>query len=231
MNSSKVRTKLQLASLIEQDLSWRKKELIEAKKLLQAKSLSPNLRNFLLRSGISILYAHWEGFVKTAATAYVCFVAMQRLRYDELSTNFLALAARQKMSVSLVSAKPKFHIELVEFFLDSLKDRSVINWEKAINTQSNLNAEIFRDIVELLGLEYLAEYETKQHLIDEQLLANRNGAAHGESHLEFDIEGFLHVYAAILGDPTNRSLGLLDQFSIQIINAALLENYKKSIQT
>ena len=77
-----IRTAEQLSDKLSTDLDWRKKELSELKSLVEARNISPQRHNALMRSGICILYAHWEGFVKLASNSYLEYVAMQKLRYD-----------------------------------------------------------------------------------------------------------------------------------------------------
>jgi hypothetical protein len=78
----------------------------------------------------------------------------------------------------------------------------------------------------MLGLDYLSQYETKQHLIDEQLLRNRHAAAHGEAYLEYDNEGFAEVYKALMGDGKEQTLGLLELLRDQIVTASYMERFK-----
>ncbi|MBD2666493.1 MAE_28990/MAE_18760 family HEPN-like nuclease [Richelia sinica] len=63
----KIRTVEQLSDILARELAWRKVELSALKSLIDSKSFASGKRKALLRSGITILYAHWEGFVKVAA--------------------------------------------------------------------------------------------------------------------------------------------------------------------
>src|SRR6266513_4573149 len=91
----KLRTADALQDFLDRGLILRRKELTEYKFLLDGSSTRLDRRDALLRGGVTLLYAHWEGYVKNAATAYLDFLSYQRLRYEELATNFLALAARR----------------------------------------------------------------------------------------------------------------------------------------
>ncbi|MFM6308188.1 MAG: MAE_28990/MAE_18760 family HEPN-like nuclease, partial [Dolichospermum sp.] len=93
----KIRTLEQLSDKLAQELAWRKKELSILKSLIDSKSSETAKRNALLRSGITMLYAHWEGFVKVSANSYVEFVAMQKLSYNQLANNFIALAMKDQL--------------------------------------------------------------------------------------------------------------------------------------
>ena len=93
----KIRTLEQLSDKLAEELVWRKKELSILKSLIDSKSFESAKRNALLRSGITMLYAHWEGFVKVAANSYLEFVAMQKLPYNQLANNFIALAMKDQL--------------------------------------------------------------------------------------------------------------------------------------
>jgi hypothetical protein len=90
----KIRTLEHLNKRLSDDLAWRKKEISDLKSLIETKSFSPSKHNAVLRSGVTLLYAHWEGYIKTAATSYLEFVARQKLTYDELAINFVAVAMK-----------------------------------------------------------------------------------------------------------------------------------------
>ncbi len=65
----KLNTAEQLSDRLSHDLAWRKKELSEVKSLVETRSFSDSKHKALVRSGICLLYAHWEGFVKLAANS------------------------------------------------------------------------------------------------------------------------------------------------------------------
>jgi hypothetical protein len=58
-----IRTAEQLSNKLSADLAWRKKELSEIKSLVESRNFSDQRHKALVRSGVCILYAHWEGFV------------------------------------------------------------------------------------------------------------------------------------------------------------------------
>lgn len=70
--------------------------------------------------------------------------------------------------------------------LENEKDKNIIN------TQDNLSPEVFKNILQILGLEYKVIYETKEKFINLYLLTNRNSIGHGSKELfkdeEFELE-------------------------------------------
>ena len=46
----------------------------------------------LRRLAVCLIYAHWEGFVKIAAQAYLDYVHRQGLDHQDLADSILALA-------------------------------------------------------------------------------------------------------------------------------------------
>jgi hypothetical protein len=211
-----VRTIEELSDFLADELAWRKKELADLRTLVENHALKESRRNALLRCGITILYAHWEGFIKTSGGAYLQFVSMQRLTYRELSSNFVAVGLRQLLQSAAVSKKSRDHNALVDFFLNRMSERSSLPYKAVIDTESNLSSTVLRDVVERLGLNY-SFYETREKLIDEKLLKSRNTIAHG-SYLATDLDGYI--------DLQDEVLGMMELFRNQIENSAITRSYR-----
>ncbi|NEQ70816.1 MAG: hypothetical protein F6K21_36070 [Symploca sp. SIO2D2] len=209
-----IRTVEQLSDKLADDLSWRKKELAEVKSLVESKTVSAQRHRALIRSSVCILYSHWEGFVKFAANSYLEYVRLQRLTYRELSTNFLALAMKEKLNKAKETNKPSLYIPVCDFFLSELDQRCSLP-KDIVSTASNLSSEILKEITALLGIDF-SEYSTKSVLIDEKLLHTRNTIPHG-NYLIFDREEYMELHGEVIN--------MLDLFRNQIENAAIKQEY------
>jgi MAE_28990/MAE_18760-like HEPN len=224
MTTIRIRTLEQLSDSLAADLVWRKKELAVLKSLIESATMSSSQEKTLLRCGITILYAHWEGFIKNSASDYLEFISMRRLKYNELSSNFVALAFKSKLKQAHETNKATIFTEAVDFIRLQLDERSSVPYKDIIQTGSNLSSSIFKEIVCILGLDY-SFYETKQILIDEKLLAKRNNIAHGE-YLQLDKQEYLELHSQIVGSPQLQITGIMDHFRTQIENCAICESYR-----
>jgi len=213
---SKVRTLEDLSNRLNDDLTWRKRELSKLKAMIETERSDMERSRVLLRSGLTLLYAHWEGFIKEAGSLYLEYVAMQRLNYDQLTSNFLALAFKKRLAEVNETHKATIYTTSLDFIRFQLSQRSQIPYKEGIRTGSNLSSEVLKEIICILGLEY-DFYETKQKLIDTKLLAKRNQIAHGE-YLDLDVED----YAAL----QKQIITMIDHFKAQIENNASQEKYK-----
>ena len=137
-------------------------------------------RQAILRGAVAVLYAHWEGFVKSALQSYVDFVRSQRHETKVLSDAFVALASRRHLRVLTSSNRPHLHIEVVRWFHDNWEHRAHLPDRSIINAQSNLWVEVFRELMAQTGLEYKAVYAFAEKPVIERLVALRNKLAHGE---------------------------------------------------
>lgn len=212
----KIRSVEQLYDFTSRELAWRKKELYSLRSMMRKSGLSRSQKNVILRSIIALTYAHWEGFVRSCATAYINFVAMQKLKYNELSSNFLALAIRPILMSAFQSRQAGDHQKIVEFFQTKLSRQSSIQYKGMVTTRSNLSSSVFRDIICTLGFDY-SNYETKEKLLDERLLKARNQIAHGE---------YLTLDQSEVFDLQDQLIGLMEYFRNQVDNAASLKAFK-----
>lgn len=209
-----IRTEENLFDRLSEDLIWRKREITVMRWLLG--QASPDRRNALLRATVALVYAHWEGFIKTAGAAYLEFVHFRRLKHSELAPNFIALTARSILRHATDTNKIAHHLEVTKFFLSRLEEQSRIPYRDGVDTGSNLSSVLLKEIVDTLGLEF-APYETKVHLIDNRLLRFRNTIAHGE-YMVIDEES--------VNELTTEVLGMLEVFRTQIDNAVALNAYR-----
>ena len=74
----KIRSTEELINYLDDDLAWRRKEIIELRAV--ARSAKEKKADVHVRAGIAMLYAHWEGFVKNASNAYVIFVSAMGMK-------------------------------------------------------------------------------------------------------------------------------------------------------
>ena len=106
----KIKTVEQLEELLVQDLAWRKKEMISLKILVEKDKVNEPI---LLRAGIALLCAHFEGFIKRASNCYVGYVSQQKKLYSELKENFTALKMEKEFKSCSKSDKHSVHKKLL----------------------------------------------------------------------------------------------------------------------
>jgi hypothetical protein len=204
----KLHTNEQLESKLDAYIAWRRKELRELRGLILASELPAKAT--YARAGIALAYAHWEGFVKEAAEAYLWFVANQKLKLNELANNFWALCAQRLNKTNKITE----HIAVAELFRNSTPGNPIFHTK--INTRMNLNSTVLREILLSLGLE-TSKFETIANFIDSELLGARNKIAHGEV-LSVPWKGSETVL--------ERTEQLLIDVRIEISNGAAMKKYR-----
>lgn len=61
-----------------------------------------------------MLYAHWEGAIKSIAEYYLIYVSGLNLKYGELKNNFLAIAMKHSLNDFEDSKKASIHNRLID---------------------------------------------------------------------------------------------------------------------
>jgi hypothetical protein len=212
---SKIRTVVDLSEVLDKEMAWRKKELITLKLLHdQARDHQAIM---LRRAGVSLLYAHWEGFVKHAGTAYVEFVARQGLRYRDLGASFVGLGMKAAILQAQATGRGRVLTEIAGFFIHKQDDHADLSWKAAVQTKSNLSSERLRDVVAVLGLDY-APFELREKPVIDRLLEQRNQVAHGQ-FLEVDAGEFAQLHGEVLI--------MLEEIRTQIDNAAATSAFRR----
>ncbi|MBU2615701.1 MAG: hypothetical protein KKC19_01215 [Nanoarchaeota archaeon] len=199
-----------LLDRLDKDLSWRKKELLFINSLIGEKEENLDVK---LRIGLAILYAHWEGYIKKSSNFYVDFIKGEKLKCNEVNINFLALALRGKLNLITSTNKPSVHNKIVNFILES--NEKFIKIPTKIKTNSNLNHEVFKEILISLGLDF-SRYELKKNLIDIKLVEKRHEITHG-NYILIGKEEFLKLHTEILS--------IIDSFKEQILQAVTNKKY------
>lgn len=207
-----------LQQAIDDDLIWRRRELSNIRAAISKNENNLNQQSTLLRAGVALLYAHWEGFVKRTGTNYLEFVSLQRKKGSELTPNFIGIKFKTLLDEASKSKKVSSTNEIINFFCTKLDDRLNIPHKGIINTQSNLSSSVLREINSTLGLDNVP-YETKKNFIDLSLVDRRNHIAHG-SNLDIDKDDYFALHDEVIL--------LLEEFRKQIQNAASTKQFLKS---
>jgi hypothetical protein len=101
---------------------------------------------------VLILYAHWEGWVKSVAQLYIRYVNTQSPTYAQLSAAFLGNALKVEISSIEQASTPAIHNEFASFLTEG--------------SQSNLSSKVLSGVVERLGLRPRSEYSMRANMID-----------------------------------------------------------------
>lgn len=210
----RVYTQTELVRLINDDYTWRRKELQLIKSFIPTNSNSK--QRAALRSSVPILYAHWEGFVKKSCELYLEFVAGKYLKHDELKSQFIVLSLSKKigvLDVKNIEEKTKH----VQFLLDEIDKKSNILTKNVIQTRSNLKYHVLREILFVVDIDE-SMFSSYESLIND-LVDSRNNIAHGD-YLRVEFETYLSMH--------NDIQVVMETLKTEIENSVILEKYRRT---
>lgn len=214
----KIRTISNLADRLDEDIGWRVKELANIKILIR-RNPSP-IKSTLLRAGVALAYAHWEGFVKSSVDFYLEFVKSQRIQFRDLAPCLVALSRRGLLHQFVETKKFEVYAQVVNQLTEEpfISERPVFG--SPIRT-SNLRSHVFVDISSSIGV-ITTKYETRFKFIDVTLADNRNVIAHGE---------FVMMDEQPLRDIIDAVIVLLREFRDDIEALAVDGGFRRNVGT
>lgn len=210
----KIRTVEELDNRIREDFTWRRHEMTFFNQQLRQGARIQ--KRSLLRASVAILYAHWEGFIKTSCHYYLCYVASLRLSTEKLSPPLAALSLRALINKSTDSRSSILHNEMVVVIRESAHERARVPAQRdAIQTASNLSFSVLEDILISIGLDP-APYEYARDLINDNLVNYRNKIAHGENEV---------ISEQDWDELESEVLTLMESVATEIVNSASNKRY------
>ncbi|NNC15231.1 hypothetical protein HJC22_05710 [Corallococcus exiguus] len=215
----KIRNLNELVEFLAQSRQRRKQELVSIRNRLP--STDPGRTNLELRTAPVFAYAHWEGFAKDAASAYVAYVARKTVSLSILKPHFQAIACRPNVTTAATATKRIWpHLVVIKRLVDELHDSITLPSDGVIDTESNLNWEVFENLCTTVGID-LAHWIPFKGLMDDMFLS-RCDIAHGTlvTPTLKEVQGYLDF--VISG---------MDRFSTDIENAASMNNHLRSNQS
>jgi len=214
----KIKSLEELQDKLDEDLSWRKKELFDFKQLLISDVQNEKI---FIRAGTALLCAHFEGFIRIASNYYIIYISHKNVPIQNLKSSFLALKLKKKFQECGKTTKISVHSSLfdkLEEIKDTLFFMKYTEENKIITTNSNPSSEVVFEIMTSIGLDF-SPFEPKKNYIDFNLLKNRHDVVHGEKTCLMK-EDFLKTFDIILI--------IIEQYKEIIINAAENKQYLKS---
>ena len=210
------RSSTEFTQALAEDYAWRYKEMVDQKAAIdRAKGVA---RGQQLRFGVVMIYAHWEGHIKFAASQFLRYVAdaiaLRQIERDAVHPRVLTLAVWSR-GIGNAGASLATFVPQVEPMLPFFAAPAAIELNSIIDTESNLSSRVFRRIVTILGIDY-AKFELHEKFIDDDLLRVRHKVAHGEHYLvNFD------EYVAL----KDTTIMLMTMFKNEIENQVELDSF------
>jgi hypothetical protein len=211
----KIRSVQELADALDGNLAMRRRELTTYRLLVLAEKGSKQEQ--YLRGAICLLYAHWEGFVKTACDCYVNYVAGLGLHVRDLSAGLLAVGLRASFPAAIESSILTHRMALIDAVLSTAPMPADLPGTDAVSMESNLSSRVLRGVIGFLGANY-QPYATKEKLVDHMLLDRRNAVAHGKLDT-VDLAEFATLHSEVMT--------MLSWVQADVLNAAVLRRYRR----
>jgi hypothetical protein len=194
-----IRTQEDLEDHLNECLAWRRIELsalrTEIGKHRTVNSSGTPISRALVRGGVALLYAHWEGYARDSFGAYLEFLTKRRIRLSELNDGLLR-ATLVSLHRKMETGDPDAFVILAEAVRLPGSARARIPKSGIVNTRSNLRHDALCEILSSLGLDK-SEFISRSHLIDKSLCDARNEIAHGRDSFPSP-QSFLSLHANVL---------------------------------
>ena len=196
---SKPYTEHDLSTIFDVDLIWRRKELSDMKAAI--KKADQFSKSALLRALVAMSYAHWEGYVRTCANSYFEHLTLRKKPFVELERQIYVNSFLGRLD-ALHRGRVSLHerCKLINDILDSGNGRFSYLNPALVDTRSNLNTDVMKDICIICGVDS-NHFEQNRTFLDVLLLKRRNAIAHGQQeYIQPDeIDDFVANILALMG--------------------------------
>jgi len=167
-----------ISNLIEEHIQWRVTELALIKKIY-LKLQTDEEKRFFLQSSIPTIYAIWEGFVKKVLKSLLQFLDTKEISSDTISEELLVWSLNDKIKALRDSEDFKKKIKNSQLLIQQLGNEVKFSRFK-IDTKSNLNDRVLKELCSNFGLFEIEEFFSNDELITlRRLIEKRNTIAHG----------------------------------------------------
>lgn len=212
----KLRTASHFTHALRDEFSWRVKELLDYR--LQTRTSNLIFQKVLLRAGVPLAYAHWEGFVKSGTELLLNFVSQQNLTNKDLSDIYFAHSVKTYIAQLTQSSRLASAVDAACYVRDAGNEKANIRHKNFVDTESNLSSEVFDQIAKSVGID-TAKYQLYYPYIDASIVHSRNKIAHGE---------FLDLSADNFHALVDRVDALIRMYKNDLENIVTLDQFKTS---
>ncbi len=178
----------QFIDSLDKDLAWRKKEISELLILCSQHGYQSLIKSLLL-----MLYAHWEGFIRNSSKLYLFHVSAMAVNLDELTINFNTISLKSLIKACQASSDTsnlKNEMDFLNSFVSSRAEKFFLpegftkdKNKSVINTQDNVNPEVFTNICKIVGMHDRPCLTPKKQYFDTTFINSRNAISHGSKVL------------------------------------------------
>ena len=209
---SKIKSLEQLVDHLSNESRIRKHELVTVRQMLPPATRAAV--DFSLRLSPVMAYAHWEGYIREATKAYLLYLSQKSVGLFRLQPNFQAIACRSEI-VGCASATKRIapHLKVVRRLVDEVS-QSVSLPVDAIDTESNLNWDVFENICLTVGVPTDVFWSEQRGLIND-LFRTRCEIAHGQllipkpndavRYVQFALEAIQHFTTDLENEATTNA--------------------------
>ncbi|MGO3420950.1 MAG: MAE_28990/MAE_18760 family HEPN-like nuclease [Pseudoalteromonas distincta] len=175
---------------IQEENRWRDGELAIFK--LNPQQVDIKLWN---RMCVSMIYAHWEGYVVNSLKLLIDHLNGLDLLPNEVPTQLVVLGLDK--SYNTLSGKQSFgqRIDFTNRFKELYK--KVLKFKKEVDTKSNLNSKVLSELCTIFGFNFESFKDVTSDI--DRVVTYRNRIAHGENSIVPISEGIEKYIISVTG--------------------------------
>ncbi len=214
----------ELNEALDSENSWRKKELSDIKNKINSIA-DVGDSNFLIRGGITLTYAHWEGGIRQNLIKYIEFLNkhLEKTESKHIKEEWIIDLVFGEIVKTLGHNTKIKRLKAINKFKERMVENKEIQISTLVNTKSNLDFKIFKNLSENFNIFIEPEVEIEEKSI-QKLVRDRNSVAHGENKFMIRDEKDLEKNKELLVEIIEKIIFLLEMFKISILNEA--QNFK-----